>query len=66
VCIGAGAAFALPFLIYQMLRRDNRAGMVETFKRLARQTRQPWQQEDDDLKELSQRVAALKKKDQDE
>ena len=38
--------------------------MIESLKRAARQTRRPWQQEEDALKELSQRVAELKKKDE--
>jgi len=61
VCIGAGVAFALPFLIYQMMRRNNQASIVELFRRLAQQTRHPWRQEDEALQELSRRVATLKK-----
>jgi cell division protein FtsB len=63
VCITLAAVAILNAVIFAALRRGNEAGQIELLQRAVRRTRQPWQSEDDALKELSKRVEALKKKD---
>lgn len=55
---------AVNVVIYYMVAHDRSnkgtAGQIELFRRAARRVRDPWQDEDNALKELSQRVEELK------
>jgi len=62
LCITLAAVAILNAAIIAALRRGNEAGQIELFQRAARRSRQPWQSEDEALKELSKRVEDLKKK----
>ncbi len=62
LCITLAAVAILNAAIIAALRRGNEAGQIELFQRAARRSRQPWQTEDEALKELSKRVEELKKK----
>ena len=61
VCITLAAVAILNAAIIAALRRGNEAGQIELLKRAASRSRQPWQPEDEALKELAQRVEELKK-----
>ena len=62
VCITLVAVAVLNAAIYAAFRRGNEAGQIELLKRAVRRSRQPWQTEDDALRELAKRVEELKKK----
>jgi predicted nucleotidyltransferase len=62
LCITLAAVAILNAAIIAAVRRGNEAGQIELFQRAARCSRQPWQTEDESLKELSKRVEDLKKK----
>jgi hypothetical protein len=51
-------------MIYLMVRRDRSAGAIELFRRASHKARNPWQEEEESLKELSKRVSELKQKGQ--
>jgi hypothetical protein len=51
---------ALPVGIFLSSRRGQGAEQIELYKRAADRARNPWKAEDDDLKELSSKVKALK------
>ncbi|HJW90768.1 MAG TPA: hypothetical protein VJ436_09020 [Anaerolineales bacterium] len=55
IVVGINAAF------YVYLRKGNEAGQIELLQRAARRARQPWENEDQALQELSKRVAALQR-----
>lgn len=48
-------------LIYLSLRKRSSIGQIEMMRRAARRARNPWEDEENDLRELSRRVAELKK-----
>jgi len=62
VCITLAAVAIINAAIFAALRRGNESGQIELFQRAVRRSRQPWQTEDDTLKELAKRVEDLKKK----
>mgnify|MGYP001817595640 CR=1 FL=1 len=51
-------------LLYFSFRDRSLPHQIELFRRAAQRARNPWQDEDDDLGELSNLVAKLKNKDQ--
>ena len=51
-------------MIYLMVRRDRSAGAISLFRQASHKARNPWQEEDENLKELSRRVSELKEKGQ--
>lgn len=53
IVIGVNAA------IYVSLRSRKTVGQIELLRRAANRARNPWEDEDNDLRELSRRVAAL-------
>lgn len=64
ICLALFLAAGIPAALYVALRRDRGGvGQVELFRRAAHRARQPWSEEDENLQELSRRVAALKKED---
>lgn len=60
IVIGVNAA------IYASLRNRSTVGQIEMLRRAVRRARNPWEHEDNDLLELSRRVAALKGESMDE
>jgi uncharacterized membrane protein affecting hemolysin expression len=54
IVVGVNAA------IFAMLRRGNEARQVELLRKAARSLQQPWSSEDQDLKELSRKVAEIR------
>lgn len=48
-------------LIYLSLRKRSSIGQIEMMRRAAKRARNPWEDEDNNLRELSRRVAELKK-----
>jgi KaiC/GvpD/RAD55 family RecA-like ATPase len=56
VLIGVG----LPAMIFFWARRENTSAMLNTMRRAANTSRDPWKKEKQDLEELSRRVEALK------
>lgn len=62
ICLTVVAVIFINVGIFSLFRRGpgNSAGQVEMLRRAAHRARQPWQEEDDNLKELSRQVAALK------
>jgi hypothetical protein len=62
LCLTVAAIVLINLMIFSLLRRkpDNSVGQIEMLRRAAQRARQPWQEEDDNLAELSRKVAALK------
>lgn len=63
VCLTIVAVVAFNVMIYLSLRRGNEVGTIDMFRKAASRARDPWKDEDDALKELSNLVASLKKGD---
>ena len=61
VCLTIVGVIAFNFMIYLSLRRGNEVHTVDMFRKAAKRARNPWRDEDDALKELSNLVADLKK-----
>ena len=63
LCLALFLGAGIPAAVYMALRRDRGGvGQVELLQRAAHRARNPWSDEDENLKELSQRVAAYKEK----
>jgi hypothetical protein len=62
VCITLVFVAILNAAIFAALRRGNEAGQIALLQRAVRRSRQPWQAEDEALRELSERVEELKRK----
>lgn len=63
VCITLFIVIGINAAIYAMVmrRRSNgTVGQIELLQRAAKRARDPWEQENTDLKELSERVAGLR------
>lgn len=62
ICLTVAVVAFINLAIFSLLRRGSGSSLnqVEMLRRAARRARQPWQEEDDNLKELSRQVAALK------
>jgi hypothetical protein len=60
LCLVPILAFILPYLLYILFRDQGVKGEINAFRRAIDSARHPWQSEDKDLKELSERVEALK------
>jgi hypothetical protein len=63
LCLVPLLAFLLPYLLYIMFRSQGVKGEFDASRRAIDSARHPWQSEDKDLKELSERVEALKNRD---
>ena len=63
VCLTIVGVIAFNVMIYLSLRRGNEVNTVDMFRNAAKRARNPWRDEDDALKELSNLVADLKKED---
>ncbi|MEX2142957.1 MAG: hypothetical protein WD740_00045 [Anaerolineales bacterium] len=62
LCLTALIGLGIPAMLYAGLRRGGTVGQIELLRRASRQARQPWQREDSQLAELSQKVEALRAK----
>lgn len=62
ICLTAVIGLGIPAMLYAGLRRGKEPGQIALMMRAGKQARQPWQQEDEGLVELSKRVEALKGK----
>ena len=60
VCITVFAVVALNVGIYLSMRRGDDVNTITMFRNAARRARDPWKDEDDALKELSNLVSGLK------
>jgi hypothetical protein len=61
MCLALFIAVGVNAAIYAALRRGKEAGQIDLLRRAVGRARRPWGEEEDNLKELSQRVADLKK-----
>lgn len=62
VCLTLFLVIGINAAIYVALSRKNTVSQVELFRRASQAAQDPWKSENDDLKELSRRVAELKEK----
>lgn len=60
ICVTLFIVVGINAAIFVSARRRNTIGQIELLRRAAGRARKPWGNEDANLKELSQRVAALK------
>lgn len=60
ICLTVGVVILINVMIYLSLRRGNEVTTVDLFRKAARRARNPWQDEDDALRELSDIVAGLR------
>jgi hypothetical protein len=63
ICLTIVAVIAFNVMIYLSLRRGDEVNTVNMLRKAARRARNPWKDEDDALKELSNLVEKLKKGD---
>lgn len=62
ICLTALIGVGVPAMLYAGLRGRGTIGQIELMRKAARRSQQPWQLEDAQLKELSQKVAKLRGK----
>lgn len=60
VCLTVGAVILFNVMIYLSLRRGKGVTSVDLMRRAAQRARNPWQDEDDALRELSEIVSGLR------
>ena len=60
ICLTVGVVILINVMIYLSLRRGNEVTTVDLFRKAAERARNPWQDEDDALRELSDIVAGLR------
>jgi uncharacterized membrane protein affecting hemolysin expression len=60
ICLTIIIVIGVNAVIFGMLRRGNEARQVELLRKAARTMRQPWSVEDQNLQELSRKVAEIK------
>jgi hypothetical protein len=60
ICLTVGAVVLINIMIFLSLRRGNEVTTVDMLRKAARRARNPWQDEDDALQELSDIVAGLR------
>ncbi len=61
ICITIFLVVGINAAIYVMVSRKDTIGQIELMQRAARRARNPWENEDTNLAELSRRVAELKR-----
>jgi len=59
VCLTVGAVVLFNVMIYLSLRRGNEVTTIDLLRKAAHRARNPWQDEEDALQELSDLVAGL-------
>ena len=60
ICLTVGVVVLINIMIYLSLRRGNEVTTVDLMRKAARRARNPWQDEDSALQELSEIVAGLR------
>lgn len=60
ICLTVAVVVLINIMIYLSLRRGNEVTTVDLMRKAARRARNPWQDEDDALQELSEIVAGLR------
>jgi hypothetical protein len=60
ICLTVGAIILINIMIYLSLRRGQGVMTVDLMRKATRRARNPWQDEDEALQELSEIVASLK------
>ena len=63
ICLTVLIVAGLNALVYAGLRRGKEANMVELTRKAAQRARNPWQDEEEALQELSRMVSSLEKTD---
>lgn len=61
ICLTALIGLGVPAMLYAGMRRRGDLGQIDLIRKAAKRTQNPWQPEDTQLKELSTRVAKLRK-----
>ena len=59
IILTVGAVILFNVIIYLSVRRGNEVTTIDLMRKAARRARNPWQDEDDALKELSEIVTGL-------
>ena len=62
VCVALFLVVGINAFLFVSLSRKNNVGQIELMRRAAKRARDPWEQETNDLQELSRIVAELKNK----
>ena len=65
ICLTVGAVILFNVMIYLSARRGNEVTTINLMRKAARRARNPWQDEDDALQELSDIVSGFKSVDGD-
>jgi hypothetical protein len=60
ICLTVGAVILFNVMIYLSVRRGNEVTTIDLMRKAARRARNPWQDEDDALQELSDIVSGFK------
>jgi len=60
ICLTVAVVVLINIMIYLSLRRGNEVTTVDLMRKAAQRARNPWQDEDDALQELSEIVAGLR------
>ena len=60
ICLTVAAVIAFNVMIYLSARRGNEVTTIDLMRKAARRARNPWQDEDESLQELSKLVSSLK------
>ncbi|UCH59194.1 MAG: hypothetical protein JSV61_13370 [Anaerolineales bacterium] len=66
ICLTLFIVIGINAAIYASIRRGNTVGQIELLRKAAKRARNPWEDEDEALKELSKRVSELRKDGYDE
>jgi hypothetical protein len=66
ICVTLFIVIGVNAAIYMSFKSKNTTGQIELLRRAAKRARDPWEQENADLKELSQRVSELKERKKDD
>ncbi len=61
ICLTIFVVIGINAAIYALFSRGNQTGDIELFQRSFKRLRNPWQEEDNNMQELSRLVADLKK-----
>jgi len=62
ICITIIVVIIINAAIYSTYRRKDGASSIDLFRKAASQARNPWENEDADLKELSKKIEEIKQR----
>jgi len=66
ICITVFVVIVINAAIYSTFRRKDGTGAVDLFHKAARQARNPWENEDTQLQELSKKVEEIRRREDQE